>query len=101
MKRTAIKLEKLRYARWSGRRNSYTASLKGESYVVNVGDGYMLCLSSECYPKLNRTIKNDVYFWGFKNLGKFIDKQSWRQVYQSLRRELKRINQQKMQGGAK
>lgn len=96
MKRIAIKLEKLRYQKWS-RRNHRVANVKGGSYVVNVEGSYRLCISSECYPKLNKTINNDVWFYGFKDLGGFVDKKSWKQIYQILRKELKRINQQQLQ----
>ncbi|KGQ28344.1 hypothetical protein P375_00325 [Gallibacterium genomosp. 2] len=94
MKRTAIKLEKLRYARWAGKKNRHTVQLRGRAYAVNMDGSYMLCLGRACYPKLKKTINNDVYFWGFKDLGSVKDKLSWQCAYRVLRRELKRIRQQ-------
>lgn len=93
--KTAIKLEKLRYRKWSIKRNRYVTHLRDAAYAVEVEGVHMLCLGSEVYPNLPKTANNEVYLYGFKALGDFKQKASWKRAYRNLRQELKRIHQQK------
>lgn len=92
--KTVIKLEKLRYRKWSLGRNRYVTHLRGAAYAVESDGVYMLCLGSEAYPNLQKTASNDVYLYGFKDLGEFKGKVSWKKAYRNLRQELKHIHQQ-------
>lgn len=86
-----VTLEKLRYRKWSVKQNRHVTKLRGDGYSVKINNTHMLCLSSECYPNLAKTIDQDIYFYGFKDCGRFIDRHTWKNAYRVLRRELKRI----------
>lgn len=86
-----IKIEKLRYRKWSAQRSRNLRNLRGKAYSVKLNKAHMLCLSSECYPNLKKTIDNDIYFYGFKDCGSFTNRSSWENAYRTLRQELNQI----------
>lgn len=92
-----IKLERDCYQKWSAaqRHGMGVVSLIDASYAFKAENGYRLSLPSNCYPRLKKDLECDTWFWGFKCFGLMNDKKSWKSAYRSLRKDLKRIAQQK------